>query len=346
MVEGLTKERSERHDQVLKEIAAGWGKTQDISFAGVHDVQWNSVDVNAAIASEVRYRGIYQMVVYNADVKIKGNLTANKKNIAIIQITDSRNITNVSGTVNGSKVKFTVTNDGISFPVTNNAVSDIELTFKLRGSKILQITSESIKTTIAMSGNWSSPGFIGNSLPLTREISEDKFSAKWDLTCFNKYNTPSVGVNFHISAGTYQQVERCFTYATFFLIIFFVTLMIADIVTKSNVHILQYLIAAGAPVLFYLMTLAFSEKIGFAAGYAVSAAVIVTMITVYARMFLRKTRPALVVGTIFALSYLLNYFILQLEDFALLTSTIILAAILGTLMFMTGKINHNTNAEK
>ena len=85
--------------------------------------------------------------------------------------------------------------------------------------------------------------------------------------------------------------------------------------------------------------LAFSEKIGFTAGYIVSAAVVVAMVTMYAKMFLGKTVPALVMGAIFAASYLLNFVILRMEDFALISGTIVLAIILGVLMIITGKIN-------
>ena len=63
------------------------------------------------------------------------------------------------------------------------------------------------------------------------------------------------------------------------------------------------------------------------------------MVTMYAKMFLGKMLPALVMGVIFGGSYLLNFLILRMEDFALLSGTIILAVILGVLMALTGKIN-------
>ena len=94
-----------------------------------------------------------------------------------------------------------------------------------------------------------------------------------------------------------------------------------------------------APVLFYLMTLAFSEKVGFTCGYTISAAVIVAMVTMYAKMFLGRILPALIMGIIFAASYLLNFVILRMEEFALLSGTIVLAVILGVMMALTGKIN-------
>ena len=62
-------------------------------------------------------------------------------------------------------------------------------------------------------------------------------------------------------------------------------------------------------------------------------------VTMYARMFLGKTVPAVVMGVIFAVSYLLNFMILRMEDLALMSGTVVLAVILGVLMVLTGKIN-------
>ena len=67
-------------------------------------------------------------------------------------------------------------------------------------------------------------------------------------------------------------------------------------------------------------------------------------VTMYARMFLGKTVPALIMGIIFAASYLLNFVILRMEDFALMSGTIVLAIILGVLMILTGKINRKEDA--
>jgi inner membrane protein involved in colicin E2 resistance len=46
-----------------------------------------------------------------------------------------------------------------------------------------------------------------------------------------------------------------------------------------------------------------------------------------------------VTGIIFAISYLLNFVILRMEDLALMSGTVVLAVILGVLMVLTGKIN-------
>ena len=47
-------------------------------------------------------------------------------------------------------------------------------------------------------------------------------------------------------------------------------------------------------------------------------------------------------GAVFAASYIVNYFILQMEDFALLSGTVILAIVLGVVMLLTGKMNQKS----
>ena len=94
---------------------------------------------------------------------------------------------------------------------------------------------------------------------------------------------------------------------------------------------------------FYLLLLALSEHIGFNWAYFISALVIVLMVTGYARMFMGKLKSALNMGVTFAISYAGNFIILQMEDFALLSGTVVMVLILGVLMILTGKINRKQN---
>ena len=337
MVKELAVERSRRCVDVQNEIAGSWGGVQKILFFKSAGVYWKELDISAKIIPEIRYRGIYQAAVYTTEINIKSKfIPRGDDNTGLIDISDSKAIIEVTGKINGKDTKFTVIDHGITFPISGESNADI--TLKLRGSQMLKFYSDAEYNRINICGSWSSPGFFGNILPEKRKIEDENFSAEWK---FNNYDGVryEAGVNLCITAGTYQQLERCYSYATFFLIVFFFTLLAAELITKVNIHIMQYLISAGAPILFYLMTLAFSERIGFSAGYIVSAAVIVAMVTMYAKMFLGKTVPALVMGAIFAASYLLNFVILRMEDFSLISGTIVLAIILGVLMILTGKIN-------
>ena len=334
MVGELAGKRKVQAQNVQNEIAKNWGGKQYVDLTPAAAVE----DITAQITPEIRYRGIYQAVVFSSDVKIKREY----KNLApdtvgTIKIPELKSIAKITVSVNGKAVQVNEKNGILTFPLPAGE-AETEINMIARGSDGIHFTPNAAQSHIAVSGKWDSPSFSGEVLPAKRSIEKDSFAGEWHFDSFNAA-TRSIGVNLTISAGTYQQVERCFTYASFFLIVFFFTLLAAEMITKVNVHILQYLVAAGAPVLFYLMALAFSEKIGFTAGYITSAAVIVVMVTMYARMFLGKLTPALTIGIVFSASYLLNFILLRMEDFALLAGTIVLAVILGVLMFLTGKIN-------
>ena len=334
MVRNLNGNRQSQALAVQSEIADSWGKEQTVQLFP----KAFSENISAEIIPEIRYRGIYQAVVYTAKIKI----TSEYRNLpsdttGTINISDIKGIIDAQAVINGKDTK--IDND-LKFALPQGD-SKCEILLTLRGCGKLLFAPGAQTSSIVITGNWESPGFTGDILPETREISNGNFSAQWNI---GKFNTAveHAGVDLCIPAGSYQQLERCFTYATFFLIVFFFTLLAAELITKTYIHVVQYVVAAGAPVLFYLMTLAFSERAGFTAGYIISAVVIVTMVTMYARMFLRRTLPALAVGTIFAVSYLLNFIILRLEDLALISGTIVLAIILGTVMILTGKLNCKT----
>lgn len=336
MVQELTAERQKQSIAVQDEIAKSWGGEQTVKLFPAAAVE----NITAEVSPEIRYRGIYQTVVYSSKIKIDADYQKLATGaIGEIQLSDSKGIKDAAVTVNGKTVPL---DKNLKFMLPQGD-SKCEIVLSLRGSNKLLFAPQATISHIKVSGTWDSPGFTGDILPEKRTVGKENFSAEWNSGKFNS-EAKTFGVDLCITAGTYQQVERCFTYATFFLIVFFFTLLAAEFITKVQVHILQYLVAAGAPVLFYLMTLAFSEKIGFSAGYAVSAAVIVAMVTMYARMFLGKTVPAVVMGVIFAASYLLNFVILRMEDFALMSGTIVLAIILGVLMILTGKINRKEDA--
>ena len=331
MVKELTIERKKNADAVRTDIAKTWGGEQTVKLLPAAAVE----NITAEVTPEIRYRGIYQTVVYTSKIKINAEYQKLASGTTgEIQLSDSKGIKDAAVTVNGKTVPL---DKNLKFQLPQGD-SKCEIVLSLRGSSKLLFAPQAENSHIKVSGTWDSPGFTGDILPEKRTVGKENFSAEWNSGKFNS-EVKTLGVDLCIPAGTYQQVERCFDYASFFLIVFFFTLLAAELITKVNIHTLQYLVAAVAPVLFYLMTLAFSEKVGFTCGYTISAAVIVAMVTMYAKMFLGRILPALVMGIIFAASYLLNFVILRMEDFALLSGTIVLAVILGVMMALTGKIN-------
>ena len=63
----------------------------------------------------------------------------------------------------------------------------------------------------------------------------------------------------------------------------------------------------------------------------------------YARLFTGKNKAAAILGLVFVASYVINYIILQMEHFALLSGTAIMTVALAVSMCLTGKINRKTS---
>lgn len=73
----------------------------------------------------------------------------------------------------------------------------------------------------------------------------------------------------------YTKARRANQYAFFLLIIVFLALFLAEYISKSNIHLIQYAIIGSAIVLFYLFLLSLSEHLGFNKAYLLSALMVV-----------------------------------------------------------------------
>ena len=59
---------------------------------------------------------------------------------------------------------------------------DFSLDLTLDGSGELQFLPLGNETTLEMTADWPSPGFIGNFLPMERRIDAKGFSARWTVS--------------------------------------------------------------------------------------------------------------------------------------------------------------------
>ena len=346
LIGDLSKEREKQSVSAENAIASGWGQKQAVGFTLTKNSEPDKLNVKTVLSPEIRYRGIYQTVVYVSQSEIVAEYSQANRVIEFC-VSDINGLMDVSAKINGEDAAVNTDGAGniqVKIPEGVSGKIKCAVSLKLRGTGSFAVTANARSNNIEISGNWNSPNLAEGILPDSRQVDEDKFSASWQINNFvrkpGEYGRAAVSLK--IAAGTYQQLERVMNYATFFLIVFFFTLVVGEAVTKTEIHPLQYLIAAGAPVLFYLMLLAVGEKTGFAIAYLVSATVIVFMVTAYAKMFMQRFLPAFIMGAVFAASYIVNYFILQMEDFALLSGTVILAIVLGVVMLLTGKMNQKS----
>lgn len=225
---------------------------------------------------------------------------------------------------------------------------------KLNGSKSLRFIPMGKTTRVTARSPWSNPSFDGAYLPDSRTVNASGFQADWTTYHLSRsfpqqwtYSEISdkdwlpfgFGVDLILPVDGYAKAERCAKYAVLFILLTFLVFFLYETFDKTRIHPLQYLLVGFALCLFYLLLLSLSEHIGFGPAYGVAAAAVVGLITSYGLSILAARKRALGLGAMLVGLYAYLYTLLQMEDYALLGGSLGLFAILGTVMFLTRKVN-------
>ena len=399
MVQGLIKERMQRKNTVMHQITNAWSNEQTITgpmlmlpyneYYKKKDGEIRSVrklayllpeilDVQGELLPDIRYRGIYKAVVYNADLKLSGrfdfsplkSLHINKEDYRldeaeiIVGITDMRGVTEsieLEISDSDNKIQIVQLNPVVEQTFGTNAMSpvklksldsylDFNLMLNLNGSKSFAVVPVGKVSTTSLKSNWNAPSFIGSFLPDQRNITEDSFTADWKVLHLNrafpqawKVNSPhirasSYGVSLLMINDKYQQVMRTAKYALMFIMFTFLAFFMSEVMTKNRVHPIQYLFVGTGIIIFYSLLLAFSEHMSFVKSYVISSLATVSLISLYARSALKKDRLALIVACVLSILFVYLYILLQQEAYALLMGSIGLFIVLGGVMYLTRKI--------
>jgi inner membrane protein len=91
--------------------------------------------------------------------------------------------------------------------------------------------------------------------------------------------------------------------------------------------------------LFYLLLLSFAEQIGFFAAYLASTLMIATLIALYSARVLAAKGRATTIFLMLTTLYGYLFFVLQLEDYALIFGSLLLFILLTTVMYLTRNID-------
>jgi inner membrane protein len=149
----------------------------------------------------------------------------------------------------------------------------------------------------------------------------------------------SFGVSLYQAVDVYQRVERAVKYALLFIALTFLTFFAWEQITRNPMHPLQYLLIGLALSIFYLLLIALSEHISFAAAYLTAAVALVVLIGVYIAGALRSSIRGGVAGIAMSGVYALLYALILSEDYALLLGAIVLFVALAAVMFVTRRID-------
>lgn len=333
---------------------------------GTHWISLEDFNLDFKINPEIRKRGIFEVILYKAKVQGEGHILPfdlEKKNQTILweEAQLQIGLRDLHGLKTHPQIKwgdrffdFQVeeTNGGsilfATIPVLKNGGSFV-FDFDIQGSEQLYFNSVAKTTKVTMQSDWKTPSFVGRHLPENHNITDQGFTAEWNLQSFEIPQEISFLSNYKFSKGTgvklifpvdfYQKNERAIKYNILFIVLTFVAFFLLEILRKHRVHPIQYLLIGLSMILFYALLLSLSEHFDFVFAYLISAGVIILLISSYCWAVLKNPKSASIILGLLCGIYTYLYVLLQLQDYALLSGTLFLLFVLSMVMFLTRKIN-------
>lgn len=337
------------------------------------------LEANGIVEPQVRRRGIFDAVVYTSNIKMKAtfrnpdfaslNIPEEDVNWSkarlIFGISDLRGLGRTPDVRTGGQSLDTepsadiyerphVSSGSVSGVIARTGWSsasdfngDVELDLKLKGSQALNFIPAAKQTSVALQGSWGSPSFDGAFLPEEHVVTEDDFSATWNILHYNRpfpqqwvgndkvLSGSEFGVNLLVPVDQYQKSARTSKYAALIIVLTFVSLFLVEITLKIRVHPFQYTLIGAALIVYYTLLLSISEQIGFNGGYWIATLATVTLVSLYARTFLQRPQYVTFFALMLSVFYAFIFVIILQQDLSLLIGSIGLFIVVGLLMYFS-----------
>ncbi len=404
MVKRMIVEREQTQQMAIREVSSKWAEAQSLigpfisipyykyikQFSQKDSVEKviqikeylhflpDQLNVCGNINPEKRYRGIYEIVVYNSTIKLEGKFSGinfadfaiSPKDILfdkaefVLGISDLRGIEKqVDLNWNQEKIPF---NSGVSSnDVVRQGINaslelleskmDVEYNFSmdldLKGSHLLYFTPVGKTTDISVNSEWKNPSFNGAFLPDNRKVSDLGFEANWNILHLNR-NYPqswqnskyavrnsSFGIDLLLPIDNYRKSYRSIQYAILFIGFTFLCFFFIETLNKIFIHPIQYILVGVSLIVFYTLLLSLSEHIKYNLAFMISALATLLLIYAYVRAILKSKQLSLFILGILTVLYAFIFTIIQLQDYALIIGSIGIFVILAGVMYFSRKID-------
>ncbi|MFL6414824.1 MAG: cell envelope integrity protein CreD, partial [Bryobacteraceae bacterium] len=224
----------------------------------------------------------------------------------------------------------------------------VAATLKFSGAERIALLAYGKTTRVTARGDWPNPGFDGAILPVNRTVTARGFQAEWTVPFTARgvraegpsesmadLRSTAVGLSFIEVANSYQSVYRSLKYVLLILGLVFLCYFGFEVTTGQRVHPAQYVLVGLAQIIFYLLLLSLSERIGFDLGFLVAAGATVALLSSNAGWIFSNLVYALRALGLFSILYVLIYLLLRLEDNALLVGAISSFLAVALVMYLT-----------
>ena len=392
MIQSLITERHQYRIEAISEISSSWAGAQIVAGPIISvqkkkerkdkngKVHFNTeyshylpenLEIDADVQPEIRYKGIYELVLYKSKIKMKGHINLSKlrehfpaddyDEIYIsFNVSDLRGIQkDVTLKLNGKEYSLTpglknkIFRNGFytAIQLNKDTLQNFEIGIDLNGMENLEFIPLGKYSEININSSWNNPGFFGAYLPESRKIDEEGFKAKWIVNYFNRtypqvwhndnYDvfSSSFGVKLLIPVDEYQKTMRMTKYSLMIIVLTFLSFFLVEVFSKKIIHPIQYLLVGLALIIFYSILLAISEYVVFQYSYLISSLMTILLVGFYVKSIYSSKQIASIITGMLALFYGFMYVILQLQDYSLLLGNIALFIILALVMFFTRKVN-------
>ncbi|MBE9608367.1 cell envelope integrity protein CreD [Chitinilyticum piscinae] len=341
------------------------------------------------LSVEALRRGIFEAPVYDSALQLSGSFTlpdrstlqrapaSNRERVSTrvgqpfiaMGISDVRGIRQLKGSA-GSDITFEPGSgidrlgSGVHAPLDwNGAAQELafELKLQLAGTSQLLLQPVGKESSVQLAGNWPHPSFSGSYAPVSRQVNQQGFSARWQTSelatggasasksCTAENNEAAavahcgsesqLGLRLIDPVDRYVLNERTQKYAELFILLIFGAVFLMEVMKRLSVHPVQYALVGLSLAMFFLLTLSLSEHLRFAYAYWIAASASVALLGYYVSFMLAGWRRGSGFAAVLATLYGLLYGILQSEDMALLMGSLTLFGLLAAVMILTRKLD-------
>ncbi|MBI9097329.1 MAG: cell envelope integrity protein CreD [Spirochaetaceae bacterium] len=338
----------------------------------------DSLEIIGDIQSQVREKGIFEIELYSGQFSIKGafskpeNPLWNLENGEILWdearlILGLGDVKGLSQSVdlnwNGASSDFQGGTSGTelfpsgisaSTPFHGTEQISFHMNVHLKGGGSINFFPMGDETSVSIKSDWLSPGFSGSFIPTTRELSENGFSAGWEIQAlarsypqfwlddevsWSEISTSNFGVDFLTPIDGYFKSHRAIKYSMLFIFLPFITLFLFEIFAAGRLHPFQYIMVGLTVCMFFLLLLTLSEHMDFNMAYLAAGLASAALVSFYTGAVFKSVAKGGIMALLNALLYLYLYMALASEDYALLIGSLGLFTILTGIMIVTRKIN-------
>jgi inner membrane protein len=229
---------------------------------------------------------------------------------------------------------------------------NVTASLRFSGAQRVAVLAYGKTTQLSAQGDWPSPGFDGGFLPARRTVTNHGYTAEWSipfiargvgaegpLESMTALGATELGTSFIEVADSYQSVNRSLKYVLLFVGLVLLSYFVLEVVTGKRVHPAQYILVGVAQIIFYLLLLSLSERVGFDWAFGMAGAATVGLLSANAGWIFASVVQGLRALVTFTLLYTGIYLLLRAEDNALLIGAVMSFLAVAATMYLTRRID-------